>query len=273
MNQPSLQLNNGQTIPQLGFGTWKLKEQAAYQAVTSALKIGYRHIDTADAYGNHTEVGQAIRDSGVSREEIFLTSKLWHSDLQVDAAQTAIRRILKELQTDYLDLYLIHWPNHVIPIEETLGAMQTMVDEGLIRAYGVSNFTIHHLQDTLAAGFHPVTNQVEFHPSLNQDELKTFCDDNQIAITAYSPIAQGHDLRLPVITNLAKKYDRSAAQVVLNWLIQKNIIAIPRSADRQHIEDNFRTIEWELSPEDVDIIDQLNENYRLVEASFNEFNY
>lgn len=273
MSQPTLMFNNGQSVPQLGFGTWKLKEQAAYQSVAMALETGYRHIDTADVYGNHAEVGQAIRDSGLNRTEIFLTSKLWHSDLQAEPAQNAIRRILQELQTDYLDLYLIHWPNHVIPIEETLGAMQSMVEQGLIRAYGVSNFTIHHLQDALASGFHPVTNQVEFHPSLNQDELKTFCDDNQIIITAYSPIAQGHDLKLPQISSLAEKYGRSSAQIVLNWLLQKGIIAIPRSTDRQHIEDNFQTIQWELSSEDVDIIDQLNENYRLVEASFNEFNY
>lgn len=271
--QPFRTFHNGQTIPQLGFGTWQLEGQKAYEATKTALQVGYRHVDTADRYGNHQAVGQALADSGLPREAIFLTSKLWHADLAPAKAKAALERNLTELQTTYLDLYLIHWPNRNVPIADTLATLEELVQEGRIRSYGVSNFTIHHLQDALDAGFQPVTNQVEFHPSLNQAELKTFADKHNIVLTAYSPIAQGHDLQLPVIQAIAADHQRSTAQVVLNWLRQKGLVAIPRSADESHIKDNFACLEWELSPEEMAAIDQLNENYRIVKPDFNEFGY
>jgi diketogulonate reductase-like aldo/keto reductase len=207
---------------------------------------------------------------------------LWWSDLKAKDTLKACDRVLKELQTDYLDLYLIHWPNHEVPIGETLEAMQKLKEDRKIRHIGVSNFTIHHLQDALNWMTHHsvhhkpvkiVTNQVEFHPSLNQDSLKKFCDDHEIVITAYSPIAQGYDLKLPVVKELAEKYGRSTSQIVLNWLLQKGIVAIPRSSSRDHIEDNFKALEWDLSKEDVKRLDSLDEGHRIVNPGHGEFDY
>ena len=270
-------------IPILGFGTWQLQGKECLKAVETALEVGYRHLDTADAYENHQEVAKAMKNSGVKREEIWLTTKLWRSDLQAKKTMKACDRVLQELQTDYLDLYLIHWPNKEVPIGETLEAMTKLQEEGKIRNIGVSNFTIHHLEDATialkamwqATGKEAkiITNQVEFHPTLNQESLKKFCNDNEIIVTAYSPIAQGYDLKLPVVKELAKNYGRSESQVVLNWLMQKEIVAIPRSSSRDHIEDNFKSLEWDLSAEDVNILDGLDEGYRIVEPEFNEFDY
>lgn len=273
MTLPSYQLNRGTNIPALGFGTWQLRDQEAYNAVSVALQTGYRHIDTADVYHNHHMVGQAILDSNVDRKEIFLTSKLWHSDLRPDDAARTIERVLKELQTDYLDLYLIHWPNRQIPIKKTLQAMAAMQEQGLVKEIGVSNFTIHHLKDALATGIPFSVNQVEYHPSLNQQELKDYCDQHDIVVTAYSPIAQGDDLKLEPVQQLAEKYHRSPAQVVLNWLMQKGMVAIPRSSSPEHIKDNFAATEWELSPADAKLLDNLHRNNRLVMPDINEFDY
>ncbi len=258
-------------IPLLGFGTWQLQGSEAESAVKKALEIGFRHIDTADRYNNHKEVGQALQDSGVPRSEIFLTTKVWHSDLRSKDLHKAVNRFLKELQTDYLDLLLIHWPNSSIPLEETLAAMGQLKKDGVIKNIGVSNFTISHLKDALDQGVDILTNQVEFHPSLNQKALKEFCDKHKILITAYSPIAQGQDLQLPLIVDLAEKYQRSEAQVILNWLISKNIVAIPRTTKPERIEDIYRTLEWKMDAADVKAIDNLHTNNRMVIPPFAEF--
>lgn len=273
MKLPSYELNRGTKIPSLGFGTWQLTGLTAYEAVQTALKTGYRHVDTADVYGNHQEVGQALTDSSVKREDIFLTSKLWHSDLRADDAQRTIERVLKELQTDYLDLYLIHWPNQQVPINETLTAMAKMQEQGLVKEIGVSNFTVHHLEDALATEIPFSVNQVEFHPSLNQTALKDYCDQHDIVVTAYSPLAQGADLQLKPVKELAKKHKRSTAQVVLNWLLQKEIVAIPRSASKKHIEDNWEARSWKLTATEVKMLDDLNLDNRLIAPAINEFKY
>ncbi len=270
---PNIKLKDGNEIPRLGFGTWQLKGSTCQKSVEDALEIGYRHIDSADAYSNHREVGQAIDKSGLKREDFFLTSKLWFTDFEKQPAIDACKRVLDELKVPYLDLYLMHWPNKNVPIETTLEAMEEMKGNGLIKSFGVSNFTVHHIQDALVANKNFVTNQVEFHPSLNQNELKEFCEKNDIAITAYSPIAQGQDLKIPEVLKLAEKYERSTAQVVLNWLLSKGIIAIPRSSSRNHIEDNFKSLEWKLTPEDIKSLDGLNRNNRIVKPDFNEFDY
>jgi 2,5-diketo-D-gluconate reductase B len=269
----TIKLNSQALIPVLGFGTWQLQGQTCYQAVRTALEIGYRHLDTARAYENHQMVGRAMADSGLPRKDIFLTSKVWLTDLHKKDLIAACHQALKELKTDYLDLYLIHWPNREIPIKESLEAMNQLKDEGLIKAIGVSNFTIHHLEDALKIGIEITNNQVEFHPSFNQKKLKDFCDRHHLSLTAYSPIGRGEDLKLAVIKRLADKYKRPPSQVILNWLIQKNIIAIPKATSREHIEDNFKTLEWQLDPKDVELIDNIGTNNRLIRPDFADFEY
>ena len=258
-------------IPILGFGAWPLKGEECVAAVRAALATGYRHIDTADGYANHGEVGRAIRESGVPRGAIFLTSKIRRDDLHREAVVAAGRRFLTELGTDYLDLLLIHWPNAAIPMEETFAGLAELKDAGVIRHFGVSNFTVARLERALAITGGIIDNQVEYHPTLNQQDLLDYCRAHGIALTAYSPIAKGEDLRLPVVQELAAKYQRSASQVVLNWLIRKGIVAIPGSGTAAHIADNFRTLEWSLSPEDVARIDGAHRDNRLTRPAFAEF--
>lgn len=269
------QLKDHAMIPQMGFGTWQLEGDQATESVEYALEVGYRHIDTADAYSNHSQVGQGIKNSTVSREEIFLTSKVWRDKLTKDGVTTSAKRFLDELRTEYLDLLLVHWPNfELAPIAETLGAMAELKEEGIVKAIGVSNFTIHHLKDALETGIDFSVNQVEYHPSLNQQALKDFCDEHNIVVTAYSPIAQGDDLNMPVIQELAEKYEVSAAQVVLNWLMAKGLVVIPRSSNPEHIYDNFQATTWELREDDVvKITEASSTDNRIVIPSFAQFNY
>ena len=268
-----VRLNNQTQIPILGFGTWQLQGAFCRQAVQKALEVGFRLIDTADAYGNHKEVARAIKKSNIPRSEIFLTTKVWWPNLTQTAIEKSALRFLKELETDYIDLLLIHWPNRQIPIEQSLKALKNLQDRGVIRAFGVSNFTIHHLDDILKTGISITNNQIELHPSFSQPELVNFCQSHNIAVTAYSPIGQGQDLKLAEIQDLASKYGSTTSRVILSWLIHKNIIAIPRSSNPEHIEDNFKAIELELSPEDIARIDQLNTGNRQVKPSFSDFDY
>ncbi|MEX0895425.1 MAG: aldo/keto reductase [Patescibacteria group bacterium] len=269
----TLQLNPNTTIPSLGFGTWQLTGKACQQAVATALAAGHRHLDTADRYGNHADVAAGIADSGIKRSDIFLTTKVWRDQLHAADLQRAAERFLQELQTEYLDLLLIHWPNRDIPIDETLGAMASLQKQGIIKSFGVSNFTIAHLKQALETGHTIAINQVEFHPSLNQEELLAFCAEHDIRITAYSPIAQGADLQLPIIQTLAEKYQRSPAQVILNWLLSKDMIVIPRSSKPERIADALLAQDWQLEDEDVAAIDAIGESNRIVCPPFNEFDF
>lgn len=267
----TLRCNDNASIPILGLGTYKLIGETARKAVKTALDVGYRHIDTASRYGNQREIGAVVAASDVPREEIFITSKIWHTNLRPADLRAEFDQTLNELQTDYLDLLLIHWPNSDIPVSETLEAMYVLKREGRVRAVGVSNFTISHLHEVVDAGFHPAVNQVEYHPSLHQEDLRSFCQDNDIVVTAYSPLAQGHDLDLPVIKSLAKKYNRSAAQVILNWLMSKGIVVIPRSSNPDYIRDNFNAIEWTLDPSDIARIDEIDAHNRIINPPYAEF--
>lgn len=269
----SFTFKNGHTIPSLGLGTWKLIGDGCRRAVSYALEIGYRHIDTADAYGNQREVSQGIRESGVNREGLFITSKIWHDDYAPNRVRPACERIIKELGIEYLDLLLMHWPDKLMPPADTLQAMNELKEAGLVRSLGVSNFTIHHLQDALATGVEFVCNQVEFHPSLNQKELKAFCEERRILITAYSPLARGADIKIPVIQELAQSYQKTPAQIILNWIISKGMPAIPKSASVERIKENLGVLDFELSKQDIERIGELNTGNRVSAPDFAEFDY
>jgi 2,5-diketo-D-gluconate reductase B len=269
----NIKLNQGVEIPVLGAGTWRLKGEAGYRAIREALKIGYRHIDTAEHYENHEAIGRAIAESGIPREEIFITSKVWRDYLRTGQVKSECDRALRELQTDYIDLYLVHWPDRSIPISETLGAMEELRSAGKIRAFGVSNFTAHHIQDAIDVGFTPAVNQVEIHPSFGQPELRAYCKEKGVAVTAYSPLGQGQDLKLPKIVEIASRHGRSPAQVIINWLLARDLIAIPRSENPKYLADNFAALEWKLPEEDLKIIDGLDTGNRLINMEYSEFDY
>ncbi len=266
-------LKSGVKVPTLGLGTWMLKGENGKNAVKYALEIGYRHVDTADSYDNHQDVGKGIKESNVSREDIFITSKVFHDNLSPKGISETSERILKELDIEYLDLLLLHWPDRSIPVKDQLETIQRLKERGLVKAIGVSNYNIHHLKDSLSTGIEFEVNQVEFHPSLNQKELKQFCDDNGIAVTAYSPIAQGQDLKLPEVLQLAKKYKKTPAQIILNWLMGIGVIVIPRSVKKIHIQENFGALGWEMTEEDMKILNKLNLDNRIVIPEWSDFEY
>lgn len=264
---------NGNVIPALGFGTWKLEGEDAFNATLKALEVGYRHIDTADKYGNHREVGKAIRDAKVQRPEIFLTTKIWHSELSAENLRRSAERFLEELQTDYIDLLLIHWPNRNISLEESLKAMDQLKEKGIIRNIGVSNFTARHLKDCLKSGVEVVNNQVELHPTFGQFGLVDFAKEHGIITTAYSPLGRGADLQLPELLRIAEKYGKTVPQVIINWIISRGIIAIPKASGEEHIRENFEALDFDLASDDIEAINNLDKGERLIDNDWSEFDY
>lgn len=269
----TFQLNDGNEIPALGFGTWKLTGDKCTEAVKNALEIGYRHIDTADMYGNHSEVNKGIKESGIAREEIFLTTKIPPHDLSPDSVKNNCKHYLQELGVEYIDLFLIHWPNNKYPIGETLKAMEELKKEGLIISFGVSNFTIHHLRDAQEAGFEVVNNQVEMHVGFAQKELREYCNSNKIIMTAYSPLARGEGLDNNILVEIAKAHNATPAQIALAWINASGVVAIPKSADKARIKENFESQNITLSKEEIEKIDSIPEGGRMVAAGWNEFDY
>lgn len=258
----------GTTVPTVGFGTFQLEGDTCRQAVLKALETGYRHIDTARVYGNEGEVGQAVRDSNIPREDIFITSKIWWEDLNPHGIRAAIEASLRELQTDYLDLMLIHWPNAEFSLEESIDTLQAFRDAGKIRHYGVSNFPSVEFHDAVGYG-EIFCNQVEYHPLLKQDALMDIVQDYGAALTAYSPLAQGEAIGYPELETIADKHGKSSEQVALRWLIeQENVLAIPRSSKPEHIESNFDIFDFELDAADKDHIAKLPKDKRQINPSF-----
>lgn len=271
----TLPLNPQTNIPILGFGTWQLTGWQARRAVLKALEIGYRHIDTAKIYGNQKQLKRAILESGIPRSELFITSKVWWSSLAYHKVIAECDKTLKELGTDYLDLYLIHWPNRRVPLADTLRALKELHGNGKIKAIGVSNFTINHLKDALATGVPITNNQIEFHPFLQQNDLVAFCKEHGITVTAYCPLARGKACNEETIKKIARAYNRTPAHVVLKWIMEKDLIAIPKSGNPARIEENFATLtgEWRLSAEDAARINALDKGKRLVNPFHAEFGY
>ncbi|WP_150270255.1 aldo/keto reductase [Paenibacillus tepidiphilus] len=266
--QDTATLHNGVEMPWFGLGVFQVEEgPELVQAVKSAIVHGYRSIDTAAIYGNETGVGQAIREgieaAGISRSELFITSKVWNADLGYESTIAAYEASLERLGIEYLDLYLIHWPV-AGKYKEAWRALETLYAAGKIRAIGVSNFQVHHLQDLLQdASVKPMVNQVEYHPRLTQKELQAFCRANGIQLEAWSPLMQGQLLHDPVLTGLAQKYNKTVPQIILRWDVQQGVITIPKSTKEQRIIENSRIFDFELSPEDMGRIDALNQNLRV----------
>jgi len=270
INQPPLFTKEikGTTVPTLGFGTFELDGDTCRQAVIKALETGYRHIDTARVYGNEAEVGQAVRNSDIPREDIFIASKIWWEDLSPHGIRDAVETSLNNLQADFLDLVLIHWPNAEFSLEESIKTLRFLQDTGKISHFGVSNFPSVEFHDAIGYG-EIFCNQVEYHPLLKQDTLLDIVRDYGAALTAYSPLAQGEALGYPELETIAEKYGKSSEQVALRWLIeQKNVLAIPRSSKPEHIESNFDIFDFELDAADKDHIDKLPKDKRQINPNF-----
>jgi diketogulonate reductase-like aldo/keto reductase len=256
-------LNNGVKMPWFGLGVWRVEAGAQVEdAVKSALANGYRSLDTAAIYGNEEGVGRGIKESGVPREEIFVTTKVWNANQGYESTLAAFDESLEKLGLDYLDLYLIHWPKEG-KYKDTWRAMEKLYKDGRVRAIGVSNFHVHHLQDLLAdAEVVPAVNQVEYHPLLNQTELLAFCREHKIQLEAWSPLMQGN-LDLPILAQLAQKYGKSPAQIVLRWDLQNEVVTIPKSITPSRIQENAQVFDFELSAEDMAALGALNQNKRF----------
>ena len=267
---PALDLPHGSRIPQLGLGTWQLEGGECERSVRAALDLGYRHIDTAEAYGNEDAIGRALEASPVDRDRLFLTSKVWYTHLREDDVRAACDASLRRLGTDYLDLYLIHWPNGDVPIAETVGALASLREEGKLRAWGVSNFTITHLEEALEHG-RPATNQVELHPRLQQPGLDEFCAERGIVLTAYSPLARGEAPQNDALDAIGDRHGKDAAQVALRWSIQRGHVVIPKSSGEAHLQENMDLFDFELSDDEMARIAELDRGDRLVEPDHAEF--
>ncbi|GAA2095710.1 aldo/keto reductase [Microlunatus panaciterrae] len=262
---PTITLNDGHQIPQLGFGVWQVSTEDIVPAVAKALQVGYRHIDTAAIYGNEEGVGQAIAESGIPREELFVTTKLWNANHAHHDAINAAQESLKKLGLDYVDLYLIHWPtpkndNYV----EAWKALEEIQANGWSRSIGVSNFQIDHLRRTIAeSSVVPAVNQIELHPTFAQSDVVAVNDEFGIKTEAWSPLGQAEDLNNATIQQLAETLGRTPAQVILRWHLQKGYIVFPKSVTPARIEENFNVLDFELSTDDVAAIDALDAGNRI----------
>lgn len=255
-------LNNGVKMPWLGFGTYKVEDgDTVINSVKEALKVGYIHVDTASFYKNEAGVGIAIKESGLPREEVFLTSKVWNTEQGYEKTLKSFEASIKKLRTDYLDLYLIHWPT---PLHnETWKALEKLYKGGYVRAIGVSNFTVNHLKDLMSkAEIMPMVNQVEFHPLLVQNELRKFCTENNIQQEAWSPLMRGKIFGISLLEELARKYNKTISQIVLRWDLQMGVVTIPKSITPSRITENAGIFDFELSKEDVVKIRELDKGMR-----------
>jgi 2,5-diketo-D-gluconate reductase B len=250
---------NGARIPIIGLGTWDLRGRTCVEMVSAALKVGYRHIDTASAYGNEEQVGEGLRASGIQRVDLHITTKVWHDSLRAADLRRSAEASLKRLGVDQIDLLLIHWPNSSVPLKETIGALCKAKRDGLTRHIGVSNFTVELIEEAVKLAGEPlVTNQIELHPFLDQSKVIAACRRHGISITAYSPIARGSGEGDKVLEKIAAAHGKTWAQVCLRWLVQQQIIAIPRTSKRERLEENLDVLDFALTPEETAAISALS---------------
>jgi diketogulonate reductase-like aldo/keto reductase len=245
----------GESIPALGLGTWKLRGQQCRETVSTALNLGYRHLDTAAYYGNQREIGVAIADSTVDPEALFVTTKVRGSNLAAEDVRASFADSRAALGLDVVDLLLIHWPSSSVPIAETIEAMNDLQREGHLRHVGVSNFSVSQLEEAIAASETPLlTNQVEYHPFENRGELLAFCVEEDVMLTAYSPFDKGSSrvLESDILAGIGDRYGKTPTQVTLRWLVQQEVVsAIPKATSREHLEENLAVFDFELSDEEM----------------------
>lgn len=262
--QDTITLHNGVEMPAFGLGVWQVKDGAEVEnAVKSAIRAGYKAIDTAAVYQNEEGVGKAIRESGADRKDLFITTKVWNAHQGYETTLDAFDKSLQKLDLDYIDLYLIHWPV-AGKYKDTWRALEKLYRDGKVRAIGVSNFHVHHLEELLEdAEIVPMVNQVELHPLLAQEELRDYCASKGIKVEAYSPLGSGKLLQHPQLQAIADKYNKSIAQVILRWDLQQGIITIPKSIHEERIVENADIFDFALDEEDLKAVNALNRNERF----------
>ncbi len=267
----TVKLNNGVEMPILGLGTFQSEHGKTTQnAVRWALEAGYRHVDTAAVYGNEQDVGAAVRDSGLPRQQVFIATKVWNSDQGYDATLRAYDQSLKRLKVDFIDLYLIHWPIHGTR-SEAWRAMVRIYEEGRCRAIGVSNYMVRHLKEILAESpIIPAVNQFELSPYNTRPALVDFCCQRGIVVESYSPLARGRKLGDPALEVLSNHYGKTPAQILIRWAIEKGYVVIPKSVHRERIIENVGVFDFSITPEDMRLLDGLNEDLQTIRPSFME---
>jgi len=272
MSNPSSLLCRDATVPRLGLGTYRMQGDTCRQAVAVALEMGYRHIDTAEMYENEEAVAAGVRDAGVPRGELFLTTKIWRDNMRAGDLARAVEGSLRRLATDYVDLLLVHWPSDDVPMEETLGALVAQRDAGRCRLVGVSNHPPGLLAKALDLVPDLANNQVEYHPLLGQDRLLAIVREHDMFLTAYSPIARNRIAGEQVLQETAAVHGASVAQIALAWLLaQDRVVAIPKASGPEHLEENLGSVEVALSPDEIAAIDRLPKNRRMVDPGFVDF--
>ena len=260
-------LKSGYSMPVLGLGTWELTGKTCEKIVNKALDLGYRHIDTAELYRNENEIGKAIRN--FDRSQLFITSKVSSSNLRTYDLLEACKASLGRLGTDYLDLYLIHWPNDAIGLEQTMKGMQKLVADGRVRRIGVSNFDVRRMEKAMSVSQQPIcNNQVEYHPFRARRKIPEFCEKHGISVTAYCPLARGKVLKDAALQRIAKKYGKTPAQISLLWLLEKGAIVIPKAGSQEHLKENIDLDGCELSGEDIEAINSLGPARKLVDTTY-----
>lgn len=260
----------GIEVPEIGLGTYKLHDRECSKVVQMALDIGYRHIDTAQMYKNEHEIGEALKVSNVSREDIFLTTKIWHTNLEAEDVLQTTEQSLRNMDTPYVDLLLIHWPNEQYDLRKTIESMLVLRDQGKALNIGVSNFPLNLLKKVNEEIRAPIfCNQVEFHPFIDQLDLLDYAIKKDILFTAYSPLAEGNVMEDDDLKEIADNHGKSPAQIALRWLIeQENVVAIPKASSKEHLESNIDIFDFQLTDEEFDRIDQLHKGMRLTNPSF-----
>ena len=254
-------LSNGVKIPSIGFGTYKSgDDEETAKIIKNALNLGYKMIDTASFYNNEVGIGNGIKESGIDRKDIFIVTKLWNDDHGYDKTIEAFNKSLNNLQVDYIDLYLIHWPNKLNA--ETWRAFEHLYETGKVKAIGVCNFKVEHLEELKkTAKIMPMVNQVEIHPFSTKNNIINYCKDNNIKVVAWSPLSRGRVLSNELMIDLSQKYKKSIVQIVLRWHMQKGVIPIPKSSNENRIKENIDIFDFEISSEDMKAIDSLDEGY------------
>ncbi|MCP4136271.1 MAG: aldo/keto reductase [bacterium] len=262
--EKKLILNNGNEIPPIGLGTYNAKGREVQHAVEYAIQAGYRLIDTATFYENEKEIGRAIQKNGIKRSELFITSKIWKTDQGTEKPLKAIDTTLDLLQTDYLDLYLIHWPYAETRLQ-TWTAFEKILASGKAKSIGVSNYTIQHLEELQSvSGIVPVVNQVEFHPFQFERELLEYCNAKNIIVEAHTPLIRCRKNNIPLLQTLQNKYQKSPAQVLLRWCLQHGTLPLPKSSNKERIKENLDVFDFNIKQEDMRLLDTINEEYRVV---------